>query len=196
MQNRNKLRKGNNKAIWIQMGIVFTLIILGFMLYATYVYLCYIQDNSIEEIDFNVILSIAESLASPSFSIPITLELIGKLFFYQAVHLWYVYAGFAVIIFLIATGRQHNDYRGIEKGSASWEEKYSLKEFRDKTGIPQAYNFYATVGNPKGKSYKPHNLNEMVIGGSGAGKSFRKIKPDIIQMYGSYVVTDPKVLVL
>lgn len=41
------------------------------------------------------------------------------------------------------------------------------------------------------KYYQPHNLNEIIIGGSGAGKSFRKIKPDIMQMFGSYVVTDP-----
>lgn len=43
----------------------------------------------------------------------------------------------------------------------------------------------------KSKYYQPHNLNEIIIGGSGAGKSFRKIKPDIMQMFGSYVVTDP-----
>lgn len=41
------------------------------------------------------------------------------------------------------------------------------------------------------KYYQSHNLNEIIIGGSGAGKSFRKIKPDIMQMFGSYVVTDP-----
>ena len=31
-----------------------------------------------------------------------------------------------------------------------------------------------------------------MIGGSGAGKTLRKIKADILQMLGSYVITDPK----
>ena len=53
------------------------------------------------------------------------------------------------------------------------------------------HHFYLTVTRPKKKFHETDNLNELVIGGSGAGKSFRKIKPDIIQMTGSYVVTDP-----
>ncbi len=52
--------------------------------------------------------------------------------------------------------------------------------------------FYATVKNDKNHFYETHNLNEVVVGGSEAGESFRKIKPDIINMFGSYVVTDPK----
>ena len=36
------------------------------------------------------------------------------------------------------------------------------------------------------------NKNILVIGGSGAGKSACYIKPNILQMLGSYVITDPK----
>lgn len=36
------------------------------------------------------------------------------------------------------------------------------------------------------------NNNMMVIGGSGAGKSFRFVKPNILQLSSSFVVTDPK----
>lgn len=36
------------------------------------------------------------------------------------------------------------------------------------------------------------NNNIFVIGGSGAGKSFKFAKPNLMQMFGSYVVTDPK----
>jgi type IV secretion system protein VirD4 len=192
MQNRNKLRKSNNKKIWFQMGAILFILVLVFMLYATYIYLCYTAENDVSEIDYNTIMELSAMLTSPTFSIPLTVDLIGELFYYQAVKLWFIYAGVIIIVYLIATSRVHNDYRGIEKGSASWEDVYALKEFSDTTGIPQANKFYATIDNPKKKSYKPHNLNEIVIGGSGAGKSFRKIKPDIIQMFASYVVTDPK----
>lgn len=36
------------------------------------------------------------------------------------------------------------------------------------------------------------NNNILIAGGSGAGKSFRWAKPNLMQMTGSYVVTDPK----
>ena len=94
--------------------------------------------------------------------------------------------------FLAATSNTKDEFRGMEHGSATWADKYAKKDFTDNTGIPVALNTYVTVTNPKKKFYSPHNLNETVIGGSGAGKSFRKIKVDIMQMFGSYVVTDPK----
>lgn len=37
-----------------------------------------------------------------------------------------------------------------------------------------------------------HNLNEVIIGESGVGKTFRKIIPDVLQMVGSYVISDPR----
>lgn len=36
------------------------------------------------------------------------------------------------------------------------------------------------------------NNNVFIIGGSGAGKTFRWVKPNIMQMVGSYIITDPK----
>src|SRR5690606_24160921 len=36
------------------------------------------------------------------------------------------------------------------------------------------------------------NLNVLVIGGSGAGKTRFYVKPNIMQMNTSYIVTDPK----
>lgn len=36
------------------------------------------------------------------------------------------------------------------------------------------------------------NNNIFCIGGSGAGKTFRFVKPNIMQMTGSYIITDPK----
>lgn len=36
------------------------------------------------------------------------------------------------------------------------------------------------------------NNNMFVIGGPGSGKTFRFVKPNLMQMFGSYVITDPK----
>lgn len=36
------------------------------------------------------------------------------------------------------------------------------------------------------------NNNIVVIGGSGAGKTYRFVKPQLMQMTGSYIITDPK----
>ena len=36
------------------------------------------------------------------------------------------------------------------------------------------------------------NNNILVIGGSGAGKTYRFVKPQLMQMSGSYIITDPK----
>lgn len=36
------------------------------------------------------------------------------------------------------------------------------------------------------------NKNIMVIGGSGTGKTYFFVEPNVLQMYGSYVITDPK----
>jgi type IV secretion system protein VirD4 len=155
-------------------------------------YIAYTEANEITEHSFEVIMDFVPELANTEYLEMFSLELLTTAVIWQATKLWYVYAGLVVIMFLFVTSRQPNDYRGMEHGSAQWADKYNEKDFVDKTGIPIGDNFYATVKNPKGKYYSTHNLNETVIGGSGAGKSFRKIKPDIIQMYGSYVVIDPK----
>ena len=36
------------------------------------------------------------------------------------------------------------------------------------------------------------NNNVLIVGGSGCGKSFKWAKPKIMQMTGSYIITDPK----
>lgn len=37
-----------------------------------------------------------------------------------------------------------------------------------------------------------HNKNVCIIGGSGSGKTRYFVKPNLIQMHSSYVITDPK----
>ena len=50
-------------------------------------------------------------------------------------------------------------------------------------------------GRPKQPKYA-RNKNILVIGGSGSGKTRFFVKPNLMQMHSSYVVTDPKGTVL
>ncbi|MGN0537598.1 MAG: VirD4-like conjugal transfer protein, CD1115 family, partial [Acutalibacteraceae bacterium] len=165
----------------------------AFVLYATYTYLSYLSIHpDITEPGIRDIINSLSLLFTPqSFALPLTNDVIQKALTMQITDLWWVYALSAAVVFIAATSSNKNDFRGMEHGSSEWADKYDLKQFTDNTGIPCGDNFYVTVNNPKHKYYSSHNLNEIVIGGSGAGKSFRKIKPDIMQMTGSYVVTDP-----
>ena len=191
-ENRNMLRGNKSKAPVIYTIVICSLLGLSFILYATYTYLGYIRIHKIAEPGMNDILNAFSTLfTAESLKLPITSEVIKEVLIMQVRDIWWVYAGIALAIFLMMTSRNPNDYRGIEHGSARWADEYDKKMFTDNTGIPCGDNFYVTVENPKHKYYSSHNLNEIVIGGSGAGKSFRKIKPDIMQMTGSYVVTDP-----
>ena len=50
-------------------------------------------------------------------------------------------------------------------------------------------------GRPKNPKYA-RNKNILVVGGSGSGKTRFFLKPNLMQMHSSYVVTDPKGTVL
>ncbi len=50
-------------------------------------------------------------------------------------------------------------------------------------------------GRPKNPKYA-RNKNVLVVGGSGSGKTRFYVKPNLMQMHSSYVVTDPKGTIL
>ena len=128
---------------------------------------------------------LAVSDSSP-FQLPFFNALGGILLFHFKV--WWVYLSIACIVFIFLTSHNRNDFKNMEHGSARWANKDEIKRFqKDKTGIPLAKDTFLSV-----LSKIAANLNEIVIGGSGAGKTLRKIKADILQMLGSYVITDPK----
>lgn len=87
---------------------------------------------------------------------------------------------------------------GKEHGSARWakpEEANDLraKQFRDNLLI--SATLWMTVKKPKTiKLARNHNV--LIVGGSGTGKTRFYIKPNLMQMFGSYVVTDPKGTIL
>lgn len=63
------------------------------------------------------------------------------------------------------------------------------KDFADNVLLTQSERL--TMGKPSNVKYA-RNQNVLVVGGSGSGKTRFYVKPNLMQMHSSYVVTDPK----
>ena len=89
--------------------------------------------------------------------------------------------------------------RGVEYGSARWGnakdiEPYVDPVFENNVILTETERLMMS-GRPKQPKYA-RNKNILVIGGSGSGKTRFFVKPNLMQMHSSYVVTDPKGTVL
>ena len=109
--------------------------------------------------------------------------------------------GAALIRLLVyVKGKNAKKYRkGIEYGSARWGTAEDIEPFTDpvfQNNIPLTQTERLTMNSrPKQPKYA-RNKNILVIGGSGSGKTRFFVKPSLMQMHSSYVVTDPKGTVL
>lgn len=88
---------------------------------------------------------------------------------------------------------------GMEYGSARWGtekdiEPYIDPVFENNVLLTQTERLMMS-GRLKEPKYA-RNKNILVIGGSGSGKTRFFVKPNLMQMHSSYVVTDPKGTVL
>ena len=115
--------------------------------------------------------------------------------------LLYGFAG-GVVIKMIVYYRSKNakKYRqGVEYGSARWGTEKDIQPYKDPVFenniILTATERLMMSGRPKEPKYA-RNKNILVIGGSGSGKTRFFVKPNLMQMHSSYVVTDPKGTVL
>ena len=106
----------------------------------------------------------------------------------------------AILIFLVIYGMgigvylstRRNYRRGEEHGSAKWGDARQLcKKYADKD---KQQNIILTQNTRIGLDGRKHhrNLNVMVVGGSGAGKTRFFAKPNIMQANTSFVVLEPK----
>ena len=108
----------------------------------------------------------------------------------------------AAIIRLVVYVKSKNakKYRkNVEYGSARWGNKKDIAPYMSTDSWD---NIILTMteglmmsGRPKNPTYA-RNKNVLVVGGSGSGKTRFFIKPNLMQMHSSYVVTDPKGTVL
>ena len=97
-------------------------------------------------------------------------------------------------------GKNTKKYRkGMEYGSARWGNAEDIKPYIDpvfENNVLLTQTERLTMNSrPKQPKYA-RNKNILVIGGSGSGKTRFFVKPNLMQMHSSYVVTDPKGTVL
>lgn len=89
--------------------------------------------------------------------------------------------------------------QGTEYGSAVWGTEKDIApymDFKDKdNNVILTQTEGLTMGKPSHPKYA-RNKNILVIGGSGSGKTRFFVKPNLMQMHSSYIVTDPKGTVL
>lgn len=110
-------------------------------------------------------------------------------------------AGAAIIRLVVyVKSKNAKKYRkNVEYGSARWGNKKDIAPYMSADSwdniILTATEGLMMSGRPKNPAHA-RNKNVLVVGGSGSGKTRFFIKPNLMQMHSSYVVTDPKGTVL
>ena len=107
-------------------------------------------------------------------------------------------AGMRLAVYL--RGKNAKKYRhGVEYGSARWGtakdiEPFMAPKFADNIILTKTERLMMSNRPPDPKNAR--NKNVLVVGGSGSGKTRFWLKPNLLQMHSSYVVTDPKSTIL
>jgi len=108
----------------------------------------------------------------------------------------------AALVALVLNNKKKNakKYRkGIEYGSARWGTAADIQPYIDpdfsKNVLLTQTERLMMESRPKNPAHA-RNKNVLVIGGSGSGKTRFFLKPNVMQMHSSYVITDPKGTVL
>ena len=103
----------------------------------------------------------------------------------------------AVLIRLVvySKGKNAKKYRrGIEYGSARWGTHEDIAPYIDpvfQNNVILTKTESLTMNSRPKDPKTARNKNVLVIGGSGSGKTRFWLKPNLMQMHSSYVVTDP-----
>ena len=85
--------------------------------------------------------------------------------------------------------------KNIEYGSARWGNAEDIKPYVDPTfanNVILTQTERLTMNSRPKDPKTARNKNVLVVGGSGSGKTRFFIKPNLMQLHSSYVVTDPK----
>ena len=104
----------------------------------------------------------------------------------------------AVIIRLVVyiKGKNAKKFRkNLEYGSARWGTREDIAPFVDpvfENNIILTQTESLMMSNRPKEPKNARNKNVLVIGGSGSGKTRFFVKPQLMQLHSSYVVTDPK----
>ena len=103
-------------------------------------------------------------------------------------------AGLRLAVYL--KGKNAKKYRhGQEYGSARWGNHEDIAPFEDpkfSENVILSQTERITMSSRPSQPKYARNKNVLVVGGSGSGKTRFFIKPNLLQLHSSYVVTDPK----
>ena len=107
-------------------------------------------------------------------------------------------AGLRLAVYL--RGKNAKKYRhGMEYGSARWGTREDIAPYIDpvfQNNVILTKTESLTMNSRPKDPKTARNKNVLVIGGSGSGKTRFWLKPNLMQMHSSYVVTDPKGTIL
>lgn len=107
-----------------------------------------------------------------------------------------IVCGAALKLAVYIKGKNAKKYRhNVEYGSARWGTHADIEPYMDpvfaNNVILSQTERLTMSSRPKNPKYA-RNKNILVVGGSGSGKTRFVLKPNLLQMHSSYVVTDPK----
>lgn len=110
-----------------------------------------------------------------------------------------VLAGVMRLVLYVKSKNRKKFRQGEEYGSAVWGGEKDIEPYIDlscpENNVILTKTESLTMGKPSAPKFA-RNKNILVIGGSGSGKTRFFVKPNLMQMHSSYVVTDPKGTVL
>ena len=108
--------------------------------------------------------------------------------------------GFFFWLFAYSKRLNQKKYRkGVEYGSARWGTAQDIKPFMDpkfENNVILTQTERLTMASRVPNPAYARNKNVLVIGGSGSGKTRFYLKPNLMQLHSSYVITDPKGTIL
>lgn len=94
-------------------------------------------------------------------------------------------------------GKNAKKFRhNTEYGSARWGTHKDIEPFEDpvfQNNVILTKTEWLMMSNRPKNPGNARNKNVLIVGGSGSGKTRFWLKPNLLQMHSSYVVTDPKV---
>lgn len=108
-------------------------------------------------------------------------------------------AGVMRLVLYVKSKNRKKFRQGEEYGSAVWGGEKDIEPYVDlscpENNVILTKTESLTMGKPSAPKFA-RNKNILVISGSGSGKTRFFVKPNLMQMHSSYVVTDPKGTVL
>ncbi len=160
-----------------------------------YLYYESVSGNNKFQIDF--VLSAVDKLFHEFISFNFILKFSERSFV-----LGIIFSTVYLLVILYGIFNRKNQRLDIEYGSAKWGVQADIKNFIDKE---KKFNILLTnseklslSGRMKitNKDNFNRNKNVVVVGGAGSGKTRFYVKPNLMQMHSSYVVSDSKGLLL